>query len=278
MKIRFLILLFTVLFLSSCGSKRKVATVYKDKRTEKEIDQVDTHEVNTPLTTTAPVVITPVKTYEDVKRNYIEQYYQVAIQEMEIYKIPASITLAQGVLESRSGTSQLTTRSNNHFGIKCHKGWKGGKTYHDDDEKGECFRVYKDPSNSFRDHSLFLSLRKRYADLFKLKITDYKRWARGLQKAGYATDKAYPQKLIKIIEQYELYKYDTMAIGGNSKEIKVEEVDIPVVEEVSYVVQKGDTLYSISRKYGVSIDALKKLNSLQDNTISLGQKLVISNL
>jgi LysM repeat protein len=114
--------------------------------------------------------------------------------------------------------------------------------------------------------------------LFKLKITDYKKWARGLQKAGYATDRAYPQKLIKIIEEYELYKYDTMAFGGNSKEIKVKEVDIPIVEESSHIVQKGDTLYSISRQYNISIDVLKELNSLQDNTISIGQKLLIANL
>lgn len=278
MKIRFLTILFTVLFLTSCGSKRKVTTVYKDKRTEKEIDKVDIPEVKTPETPIVPVVISPVNTYDDVKRNYIEQYHQVAIQEMSIYKIPASITLAQGVLESRSGTSELTTRSNNHFGIKCHKGWKGGRTYHDDDEKGECFRVYKDPANSYRDHSLFLALRKRYGGLFKLKITDYKKWARGLQKAGYATDRAYPQKLIKIIEEYELYKYDTMAFGGNSKEIIVKEVDIPIVEESSHIVQKGDTLYSISRQYNISIDVLKELNSLQDNTISIGQKLLIANL
>jgi flagellum-specific peptidoglycan hydrolase FlgJ len=278
MKIRFLILLFTVLFLTSCGSKRKVATVYKDKRTEKKIDRVDVPEVKTLETPSTRVVITPVKTYDDVKRNYIEQYHQVAIQEMSIYKIPASITLAQGVLESRSGTSELTTRSNNHFGIKCHKGWKGRKTYHDDDEKGECFRVYKNPINSFRDHSLFLTLRKRYEGLFELKITDYKRWAKGLKKAGYATDNAYPQKLITIIEEYELYKYDAMALGKKVKKIRVKEVNIPLVEESAHIVQKGDTLYSISRQYNISIDVLKELNSLQDNTISIGQKLLIANL
>jgi flagellum-specific peptidoglycan hydrolase FlgJ len=278
MKIRFLILLFTVLFLTSCGSKKKIATVYKDKRTEKKIDRVDIPEVKTLETPSTRVVITPVKTYDDVKRNYIEQYHQVAIQEMSIYKIPASITLAQGVLESRSGTSELTTRSNNHFGIKCHKGWKGRKTYHDDDEKGECFRVYKNPINSFRDHSLFLTLRKRYEGLFELKITDYKRWAKGLKKAGYATDNAYPQKLITIIEEYELYKYDAMALGKKVEKIRVKEVNIPLVEESAHIVQKGDTLYSISRQYNISIDVLKELNSLQDNTISIGQKLLIANL
>lgn len=275
MKIRFLIAVFTFLFLTSCGSKRKVTTVYKDNRTEKVVDQVVIPEVKTTEKSSIPVVKVPARTYEEIKINYIEKYHQVAIQEMEIYRIPASITLAQGVLESRSGTSQLTMRSNNHFGIKCHKGWTGGRTYHDDDEKGECFRVYKDPSNSFRDHSLFLALRKRYADLFKLKITDYKRWARGLQKAGYATDKTYPQKLIKIIEQYELYKYDTMALGNNSEDIRVKEVESSTVKESSHVVKKGDTLYSISRRYNISIDKLKQLNKLEDNMISIGQELFI---
>lgn len=275
MKIRFLIAVFTFLFLTSCGSKRKVTTVYKDNRTEKVVDQVVIPEVKTTEKSSIPVVKIPARTYEEIKINYIKKYHQVAIQEMEIYRIPASITLAQGVLESRSGTSQLTMRSNNHFGIKCHKGWTGGRTYHDDDEKGECFRVYKDPSNSFRDHSLFLALRKRYADLFKLKITDYKRWARGLQKAGYATDKTYPQKLIKIIEQYELYKYDTMALGNNSEDIRVKEVESSTVKESSHVVKKGDTLYSISRRYNISIDKLKQLNKLEDNMISIGQELFI---
>ncbi len=275
MKIRFLIAVFTFLFLTSCGSKRKVTTVYKDNRTEKVVDQVVIPEVKTTEKSSIPVVKVPARTYEEIKINYIKKYHQVAIQEMEIYRIPASITLAQGVLESRSGTSQLTMRSNNHFGIKCHKGWTGGRTYHDDDEKGECFRVYKDPSNSFRDHSLFLALRKRYADLFKLKITDYKRWARGLQKAGYATDKTYPQKLIKIIEQYELYKYDTMALGNNSEDIRVKEVESSTVKESSHVVKKGDTLYSISRRYNISIDKLKQLNKLEDNMISIGQELFI---
>ena len=132
---------------------------------------------------------------------------------MKIYKIPASITLAQGLLESSTGNSELTKRSNNHFGIKCHKEWEGEFTYHDDDEKGECFRVYKDPAESYRDHSLFLAFRSRYSGLFKLEAGDYVSWAKGLSEAGYATDKRYPAKLIGLIEKFDLQKYDTQVLG-----------------------------------------------------------------
>ena len=140
---------------------------------------------------------------------YIKQYAPMAIEQMQKYKIPASITLAQGLLESGAGRSELALKSNNHFGIKCHDSWRGKKTYHDDDAKGECFRVYKSVADSYEDHSQFLSGRTRYASLFKLQITDYKAWARGLKKAGYATDPSYANRLISIIEDYELYKYDS---------------------------------------------------------------------
>lgn len=139
---------------------------------------------------------------------YIMTYKDVAIEKMEEYGIPASITLAQGILESGSGNSELARKANNHFGIKCHKGWNG-KTYHmDDDARDECFRRYKNPAESYRDHSVFLTTRDRYADLFKLKTTDYKGWARGLKKAGYATNPRYPHLLIKIIEENQLYEFD----------------------------------------------------------------------
>jgi len=140
--------------------------------------------------------------------DYILTYKDISIDKMQEYGIPASITLAQGILESGSGNSELARKANNHFGIKCHKGWKG-KTFHmDDDAKNECFRRYKSPDESYRDHSIFLTTRDRYADLFKLKITDYKGWARGLKKAGYATNPRYPQLLIKIIEENHLYDFD----------------------------------------------------------------------
>lgn len=142
------------------------------------------------------------------KEEYIILYKDIALEEMNMYKIPASITLAQGILESGHGNSSLAKKANNHFGIKCHKGWTG-KTYHmDDDAEDECFRKYKNPYESFKDHSIFLSTRSRYAFLFDLEITDYQAWAKGLKKAGYATNPKYPQLLIKIIEDYELHQYD----------------------------------------------------------------------
>ena len=137
-------------------------------------------------------------------RNYIKQYKNLAISEMHRYGIPASITLAQGILESGSGTSTLAVNANNHFGIKCHVYWDGPSVYHDDDEKQECFRKYNSVDESFRDHSIFLSERNRYSFLFELRKNDYKGWAKGLQKAGYATSNTYAKKLIRLIDEYNL--------------------------------------------------------------------------
>lgn len=138
---------------------------------------------------------------------YIEKYSYLAIKEMKEFQIPASITLAQGILESGNGESRLATEGNNHFGIKCH-GWEGQEIYADDDEENECFRKYKKVEDSYRDHSLFLSKRGRYSFLFELDITDYKAWAKGLKKAGYATSPTYAEKLISLIERYNLQKFD----------------------------------------------------------------------
>lgn len=149
--------------------------------------------------------------------DYIEQYKDIAMREMQDHKIPASITLAQGLLESGNGNSELAKKSNNHFGIKCHKDWTGKRTYHDDDEKGECFRVYECPEDSYRDHSLFLRKGQRYAFLFELEITDYEAWAKGLKKAGYATLPVYANILIKLIEDYNLAQYDQMVVKGKFK-------------------------------------------------------------
>ena len=132
---------------------------------------------------------------------YIEQFASLAVEEMYRSGVPASITLAQGLLESRYGLLELAVKGNNHFGIKCHNNWKGKKMYYDDDRRGECFRKYPSPEQSYRDHSDFLRYRDRYKFLFDYKITDYKAWARGLKKAGYATDPAYPTKLINLIEE-----------------------------------------------------------------------------
>ncbi len=151
---------------------------------------------------------------------YIEKYKEVAIKKMKEYHIPASITLAQGVLESGSGNSRLARKANNHFGIKCHNDWHGKKFYMDDDEKHECFRKYPKAADSYRDHSKFLTQRGRYSFLFEYDITDYKKWAYGLKKAGYATNPRYPQLLIKIIEKYHLDQYDKEALGKQKKRKK----------------------------------------------------------
>ena len=151
------------------------------------------------------------QSFEKITRSqYIEMYAPFAVEEMLISGVPASITLAQGILESGDGNSLLAQKAQNHFGIKCHGMWEGEKFYMDDDAKGECFRVYASVFDSYRDHSEFLSTRDRYADLFKLRRTDYKGWAHGLKAAGYATNPKYPALLIKIIEENELDKYDRM--------------------------------------------------------------------
>ena len=210
-------------------------------------------------------------TYKETVILYIENYSPIAKEEMLQYGIPASITLAQGILESGAGRGELSAKSNNHFGIKCHKGWTGERVYHDDDKLQECFRKYKDPKYSFRDHSLFLTQRSRYNDLFKHKKDDYKSWAKGLKKAGYATDPKYPDKLIRIIETYELFVYDEEVLG--KKKSKKKEKKSSNIK--SYVVEKGDTLYSISRKFNLTVDTLKTYNDLDSNTIDVGQVLYL---
>ena len=144
---------------------------------------------------------------------YIQTYKDIAIREMKTHKIPASITLAQGLLESGAGNSALAREAKNHFGIKCHKGWEGDTYIMDDDAKDECFRKYRNAEESFKDHSDFLSGRSRYAALFDLEITDYRGWAKGLKAAGYATNPKYAQLLIDRIELYDLTKYDKIALG-----------------------------------------------------------------
>lgn len=203
--------------------------------------------------------------------DYIATFAEVAQREMKAYGIPASIKLAQGLLESGYGQGELAQKTNNHFGIKCHTGWEGEYDFHDDDAKGECFRKYNHPMYSYRDHSIFLTTRSRYAFLFDYDTTDYKSWAKGLRKAGYATDKKYPQKLIYLIEKHRLYEYD----GDVPK--SVYEKNKPVVAEKNavHVVRKGDTLYSLSKRYYVSIDDLMKLNKLRDDNLSVGQKLMV---
>lgn len=287
------------LMIASCGSSKKVTYVQPKVIKEKdgEIQVIPTKEV----TKEVSKVITATK--KNTKTNlsqttlaYIETYAPLAMAEMQEYKIPASITLAQGILESGSGTSNLSKRSNNHFGIKCHRSWTGKRTYHDDDEKGECFRVYKYVATSYRDHSEFLVGRSRYLNLFRLKTDDYKGWAKGLKKAGYATDPKYPKKLITYIEKYNLDKYDEIVLKGrfeakdqsknkeslsDTQKIEVASQQAPKVivakkdipRSGTHTVKSDDTLYAISRKYGLTVQELKALNGLVDNNIHKGDVL-----
>lgn len=259
--------------------------------------------------------------YED----YIKKYRGIAVDEMKHYRIPASITLAQGLLESGAGRSQLARRSNNHFGIKCGRSWDGPSVRHTDDAPNECFRAYKHAKDSYRDHSKFLRSGARYAFLFRLKITDYKGWAKGLKKAGYATDPRYATRLINIIETYDLDKYDrkgglkwaeefpnphqpylanellyVIARPGDTFKSIAKEFDlkkknvrkynelpkdyrfsggeIVYLEEkrkkatkdhISYTVKEGDSMYSVSQKFGVKLKNLYKLNGLDPENASL---------
>lgn len=205
--------------------------------------------------------------------DYINQYKGIAQSNMRDYGIPASIILGQGILESGSGTGPLCLLANNHFGIKCHKDWNGPSIRYDDDEEQECFRKYDQSMDSYRDHALFLINRRWYAPLFELEKDDYKEWARGLKRAGYATDPKYPEKLIAIIERYELNQYDAEVLGKEFTPINTSTQISPKSD--SYQVSQGDTLYSISKKFNISVDDLKRKNNLQDNALSIGQSIII---
>ena len=198
------------------------------------------------------------KQYED----YIKKYRELAVEEMKKYHIPASITLAQGLLESGVGQSTLARKSNNHFGIKCGSDWRGKTVSHDDDARGECFRAYKHPKESYEDHSKFLAGRSRYASLFKLKITDYKGWARGLKKAGYATNPRYADQLIGIIELYELHKYDEKNYLKWIKKNPNPHQTYIANDLLYIVVRAGDSWKSISKEFDISQKKLRKYNDL----------------
>ena len=210
--------------------------------------------------------------YKISKKDYVAMWKDVAIGEMLDHKVPASITLAQGILESGSGNSMLAVEANNHFGIKCH-GWTGEKVYKDDDKKNECFRKYDSAEESFMDHSDFLLRHQRYANLFELDVTDYKGWARGLKKAGYATNPKYPELLIDIIEELGLDEYDSyqeivpdadiLVEKGNSEDIQTNDHQVFVHDNrVRYVVAKrGDTFYQIAKEFDLNINQLYRYNS-----------------
>ena len=210
-------------------------------------------------------------------QTYINQYKDLAIEQMLRYRIPASITLAQGLFESRAGQSDLARQGNYHFGIKCHN-WTGPTQYHDDDARGECFRVYQDAKQSYEDHSLFLARQSRYSRLFNLSPTDYKGWAHGLKACGYATNPQYASKLIQIIELYKLNDYDKaksydrfMAThSGTDKPINAEGTlhPIHIFNENYYLyAREGDTFKSIGREVNISWRKLAKYNEMDKKTI-----------
>jgi len=196
---------------------------------------------------------------------YIERYKSLAIEQMNRYGIPASITLAQGLLESGAGQSSLARQSNNHFGIKCH-GWTGRTTYHDDDAPDECFRAYKDVRDSYEDHSVFLSTQQRYARLFRLQKNDYKGWARGLKSCGYATNPRYAESLISIIETYGLYEYDSRSSRrhrrkGASSAQQGQSHQIYAYNDNLFIrVRRGDTFGALADELGISARKLAKYN------------------
>ena len=280
----YILIALLTLFIASCGAKKTVVTTSK-KASKK-----------TKVVAKLPSVQQKEHVKKLLKKNanlnkytltYIKKYAPLAVIKMHEYKIPASITLAQGILESGNGRSTLASKSNNHFGIKCHRGWTGERVYHDDDKKDDCFRKYPYVEQSYNDHSKFLTGRNRYAFLFKLRRNDYKGWARGLKKAGYATDKKYPKKLIRIIEAYQLFAFDKVKKKDlkNYKKTNRKNVVVAIAKKPSspntkvgafYIVKKGDTLYSISRKTNLSVSELKKRNNLKSNIISIGQRLQLN--
>jgi flagellum-specific peptidoglycan hydrolase FlgJ len=279
-------LLFLVFLMLSCTSSRSVVrTTSKTKTTsakKKVVSTTDTKQSKSPIESNQKKnngdeiqleATSNVRTYEEEIKLYVANFNEIAKNNMKTNGIPASIILAQGILESGAGKGKLAQSANNHFGIKCHTGWTGDSVKHDDDAEQECFRKYTQPSESYKDHSLFLTSRSRYATLFKLDKGDYQSWARGLKTAGYATDVKYPDKLIGLIERFELYKYDNEVLNRNYVPVKKDpELEI---SEGYYTIQQGDTLYSLSKKFNQSVEDLKKMNNLVDNTISVGQKIKI---
>ena len=239
---------------------------------------------------------------------YIEQYAALAVKEMERTGVPASIKIAQGIHETNAGKSDLVLQSNNHFGIKCKSSWTGEKVYHNDDEEGECFRKYDNATASYLDHSDYLKSQPRYAFLFDYDANDYAAWAWGLKKAGYATNPIYAQTLIKYIEAYHLNELNKFAeneedqdlknyletirnrpldvVENSNKSIEPEEKYIstkPAKEKSekrikikkTHVVKKGESLYSLSKKYDTTVDVLKKVNHLKKEDLQVGQKIKI---
>ncbi len=293
-------ILFSILFLVSCGSQKPyIQTTVKNTKKHSKYNSKssnDTQSGKSTATNSSTIkgansseiqtltATTQVKVTTEIVLAYIERFKGIAIENNSRYGIPASITLAQGILESGAGTGPLSVQANNHFGIKCHKDWNGDSILHDDDTAQECFRKYADPNQSYSDHAVFLVNRKWYASLFKLDQNDYKGWAKGLKDAGYATDPKYPDKLIGLIEKYHLEQFDRNNSNSKPSSNGIETVSVVptdtnnvVVNDSSntYTVLPKDTLYSISKKTNTTVTELKELNNLTDTTISVGQILKI---
>jgi LysM repeat protein len=224
--------------------------------------------------------------YDSVVAEYIERFKYIAIQEMKDYGIPASITLAQGILESNAGRSDLAVKANNHFGIKCHKEWTGPSFYQDDDQPNECFRKYNDPVDSYRDHSLFLTTRDRYKPLFTLRPDDYTSWAEGLKTAGYATNPKYPELLIRTIERFSLHQYDRGEAGLKPLPAAATPAETPVFRNMKYsyfapgpdgrktytnnhtllvIAARDEKLEDISAAFGIPVRKLLLFNDLKSS-------------
>lgn len=257
------------LTLASCGGKKRIVTKKKNAKAKSE-RVVRDHRTSDNREGTAPTVTPKPSGNMSVNEVYIATYSEIAKNNMRTHKIPASITLAQGILESGSGRARLAIKANNHFGIKCH-GWTGQKIYHDDDASQECFRKYPYAEQSFEDHSQFLTSRGRYEKLFQLKIDDYRGWAKGLRAAGYATDRKYPDKLISLIERFQLYKFDQEVLGSSISAPKRKEF----AAQVTHKVVKGDTMYSLSKRYNLTVNELQKLNGMTNNNLQIGQIIII---
>ena len=267
------------------GDKKKKVTVKTRSEIEKDktpivASKTISEKPNKPLLnkseTETLVATSTITTTKNTIEDYITLYAPLAVESMKNYGIPASIKLAQGILESGSGNGTLCRTANNHFGIKCKEEWTGESVAHTDDAPDECFRKYPSALDSYNDHSEFLANRSFYRNLFTLDKSDYKAWANGLKKAGYATDPRYPQKLISIIERYKLYEYDRIALNSGYVPVtSVVAVNSSATVTQDYVVQPGDTLFAISQKFNSSIDRIRALNNLSGNTISVGQRLIV---
>lgn len=250
-----------------------------EKRYEAAIEQNKSNDNSTVVSKTEILeATTQVKVTTEMVLAYIDQFDEIAKNNMKQFGIPASIILGQGILESGAGTGPLSVLANNHFGIKCHKEWTGPSVKYDDDAAQECFRKYDQANQSYQDHALFLTSRPRYKGLFDLDKADYKQWAAGLKAAGYATDPKYPEKLTGIIERYQLQKFDAEVLGIAYVPTNPVSVNSSLAQTNSadaYTVMPGDTLYSISKKFNLSVEDLRAKNGLSDNTLSIGQTLQI---